>query len=75
MTDSDIRRALHDAMLKELLRKIQAGEATAADLNVARQYLKDANYTGVPETNPQIQRLGGMVLPFTSEPDEHGFAN
>ena len=34
-------RALQDLLAQELITKIEAGEATPTDLNVARQLLKD----------------------------------
>jgi len=34
-------RLLLEATFQDLLRKVQGGEATASDLNVARQLLKD----------------------------------
>jgi hypothetical protein len=33
--------ALHGLVARELARKIRSGDFTAADLNVARQFLKD----------------------------------
>lgn len=33
--------SLHGLVAKELARKLKSGEYTAADLNVARQFLKD----------------------------------
>ena len=33
--------ALHGLVARELARKIKSGDFTAADLNVARQFLKD----------------------------------
>ena len=38
---------LHECLAKELLGKIQSGEAKAGDLNVARQFLKDNGVTFV----------------------------
>ena len=69
MTDEEIQRTLHDAMVNELIRKIRAGEATAADLNVARQYLKDAGFETTRESKP-AQNLA-MTLPFANY-DEFG---
>jgi hypothetical protein len=73
MDNSQMMKALQDAMLKELLRKIEKGEATAADLNVARQYLKDNGIQAVAEHHPPTQSLAEK-LPFTSH-DEYGLPN
>jgi len=48
---------LHDSLLNALLKKVRSGEATAADLNVARQFLKD-NFVNVdPSKNEKLQKL------------------
>ena len=36
-----LMETLHHGIGEELLRRIQTGEATSADLSVARQFLKD----------------------------------
>jgi uncharacterized protein YaaQ len=36
---------LHDATAKELLMRVQSGEATASELSVAVKFLKDNNAT------------------------------
>jgi hypothetical protein len=55
--------ALQIALADELLKRVSAGTATAADLNVARQLLKDNNVQSLPQANPS---LGGLrlALPF-----------
>jgi hypothetical protein len=54
------------ALPKALLARIAAGEATAADLNVARQYLKDNGVQSTPSANPHMPelalKLGDVVL-------------
>ena len=69
MTDEELQRALHDAMIHELIRKIKSGEASAADLNVARQYLKDCGFEAIRESKP-VQNLA-ITLPFANY-DEFG---
>lgn len=54
---------LYQLMQQELIRKIKSGEATAADLNVARQLLKDVNYMPTPEVNEGAAELKD-ALPF-----------
>lgn len=46
---AELHAALHRQIAETLLAKIEAGEASAHDLNVARAYLKDNNVTGDPE--------------------------
>ena len=48
---------LHECLAKELLGKIQSGEAKAGDLNVARQFLKDNGIEGIPVENNPMQEL------------------
>ena len=38
---SDTLEDIHDGLAKELLRRVKDKSATASDLNVARQFLKD----------------------------------
>lgn len=68
----DIFAEMHLEMAKELLKKIKDGSATAADLSVARQFLKDNNISGVPAKDTP---LGSLVqsLPFTGEEEETKF--
>ena len=73
--DEDILRQLNDAMVNELLRKIREGEATAADLSVARQYLKDVNFGAVPDKHQPTADLG-KALPFSADDtDPYGLPN
>lgn len=37
----EVLKSLHKLLCEELVRRIQSGEASPADLNVARQMLKD----------------------------------
>ena len=54
---------LHSLLVNDLLTKIRSGEATAAELNVARQLLKD---NGVEAIVAEGNQLGSLVtdLPF-----------
>lgn len=62
--------ALHGALAQALANKIASGEATAADLAVARQFLKDNGIDGIPTDANPIGQLA-QQLPFqTSEEDE-----
>ncbi len=51
-------------LAQKLLARIQSGEATAADMNVARQLLKDNNIqAATPQANPGLAGLR-LALPF-----------
>lgn len=66
---------MHLAVAKELLRKIRDGEATAADLSVARQMLKDNHVTSVPKPGDPLDNLA-TTLPFSGEEEPYdGYAN
>ena len=43
--NEEILEKIHNSLSVELLNRIQSGEATPTDLNVARQLLKDNNIT------------------------------
>ncbi|WP_142850673.1 hypothetical protein [Telmatospirillum sp. J64-1] len=64
--DEALMEELHGAVARELLRRIKEGTATAADINVARQFLKDNN---VNADDPQDSPLGALVsnLPFLDD--------
>lgn len=54
---------LHEALADNLLEKINNGEASPADLSVARQFLKDNGIDAVINQNAPITRLA-LSLPF-----------
>ena len=57
---------LHLSIAEELLRRVLSGEATSADLNVARGFLKD---NGIDSTLQQSEPLNNLAesLPFRVE--------
>lgn len=58
---------LHELIAKEMMRRIESGEATPADMSAAIKFLKDNNITAVPtNTNPLGQMLDSLEnrLPF-----------
>lgn len=65
LTD-ELLAKLHEAVLKELLAKIESGEATPQHLNVARQFLSDNGIDAVLSANPGLQSLTDRLdsLPF-----------
>ena len=66
---AEVMEMLHGILASALADKIKDGTATAADLSVARQFLKDNGIDGIAnEANP----LGPLAaqLPFQSEDDD-----
>lgn len=57
---------LHEALVEELLRRVRSGEATAGDLGVARQMLKDnaVDCIAIPES--PLARLA-LSMPFDDD--------
>tara|TARA_R110000787_G_scaffold283281_4_gene395885 strand:+ start:1003 stop:1227 length:225 start_codon:yes stop_codon:yes gene_type:complete len=64
---NQILEELHTEIAVTLLARIQAGEATAADLSVARQYLKDNGIDSIAFKDSPVSNLAA-VLPF-NDPD------
>lgn len=62
----DIFQQLHTELTKELLKRVREGTATAADLNVARQWLINNQVAADPSINPGLKALGAELkdLPF-----------
>lgn len=62
--EASVAEQLHDALGLELLKRVRTGRATAADLSVARQFLRD---NGVEARKPgEHEVLQGLAdtLPF-----------
>lgn len=55
---------MHEALAKVLLQKIKNGEVTAAELNVARQFLKDNGIDATQKPGSPIDNLA-TSLPFS----------
>jgi hypothetical protein len=69
MEDKELLHELHSAVVKSLLEKIQNGTATAGELGVARQFLKDNNIDVSTKHSEPILRLS-EVLPFDPAMDD-----
>lgn len=54
---------LLDLLADDLVKKLESGEATAADLNVARQFLKDNAINCLPTKDNSLGKLVD-TLPF-----------
>lgn len=69
---SQIMNQLHSALAQELLDRVHSGTATASDLSVVRQFLKDNGIDSVPKKGSPLEKLS-HTLPFT-ETDEDEMA-
>lgn len=69
MNIDELQDLIHKGLAEALLAKLRSGEATASDLNVARQYLKDNGVTGLPAPGTPLQTLT-EVLPFDADEDD-----
>lgn len=54
---------LHTVLTEELLRRIQDGEASAGDLNVARSFLRDNNIEALPVEDSPLKNLLDTLPP------------
>tara|TARA_B100000287_G_scaffold161817_1_gene152633 strand:- start:475 stop:735 length:261 start_codon:yes stop_codon:yes gene_type:complete len=61
---SEKLKELHDVLATELLKRVKDPDAKSADLNVARQFLKDNNIDAVPVDDSPLKKLM-EELPFT----------
>jgi hypothetical protein len=62
---------LHAALAQELLDRVHGGEATASDLSVVRQFLKDNGIDSVPKKGSPLDQLNRATnLPFTEAEDD-----
>jgi hypothetical protein len=61
-----ILEQIHNALADELLRKIMDGSATATELNVARQFLKDNGIDCAPSASQPMLNLA-QIMPFDEE--------
>jgi hypothetical protein len=66
MNNKKILENIHDALASELLRKISDGTATATELNVARQFLKDNGVDCAIDTSKPMLNLA-KIMPFDEE--------
>jgi hypothetical protein len=58
---------LHLKLAQDLLNRVESGEATTADLSVARQFLKDNGVDSTVKVNKPMLNLA-EIMPF--DPDE-----
>jgi type II secretory pathway component PulF len=70
-TTDDLLGDLYDATVNALLGKIKSGEATAADLAVARAMLRDQGIAPAKGTHAATEQLKKQTLPFPTHSDEN----
>ena len=63
---SEKLKELHEVLANELLKRVSDPEAKSADLNVARQFLKDNNIDAVPVDDSPLKKLI-EELPFDAK--------
>lgn len=63
----EIMSELHECLAEQLLERIQDGEAKSADLNVARQFLKDNGIDGVPTQGNPLDNLTHALPQFDDD--------
>ena len=64
---NDKLRQLHAILAEKLLEKVKDPECKSADLNVARQFLRDNGIDAVPVDNSPLQNLIDE-MPFNEKP-------
>jgi hypothetical protein len=69
MTVEEILKVLHENTAKKLLDIVKSEEVTAAELNVARQFLKDNGIDGTIKNSEPLLNLA-KVMPFDPDEDE-----
>ncbi len=63
---ADLLAAIHEEIATKLLARIKSGEASTADFNVARQFLKDNNIDSPRTAGNPIDTLTNS-LPFAED--------
>ena len=66
MSDTKLRE-LHGILAQKLLEKVKDPECKSADLNVARQFLRDNGIDAVPTEDSPLQQLIDE-MPFNEKP-------
>ena len=66
----DFLALLHDDLAKALSKKIKSGEATAADMSVARQFLKDNGIDAIPTKGNPLSELQDALPEFSADDED-----
>jgi hypothetical protein len=65
MATAEMFEMLHGILTKELIARIQSGEATTADLRAAIDWLAKNDITGVPVEDSPLASLAGLIPELT----------
>lgn len=68
----ELLSSLHGAMADAMKKKLDSGEATASDLNVIRQFLKDNGINADGEKSEQLQGLVDELPDLDNVTQLHG---
>lgn len=63
LSNRTLEEELYDELVKSLLARVKSGEATAAQLGVVRQFLKDNSISADKDKHPALGALA-KSLPF-----------
>ena len=66
---NDLLEMLHNAVAKDLLDKVESGEATAQELSAAIKFLKDNGIEATRETSKDLGKLADTALPQFDDED------
>ena len=67
MDSKDIMYILHRTLAEQLLSRVQDPDAKSADLNVARQFLKENGIDALPVNNSPLSELVKSLPDFNDE--------
>lgn len=67
---TELLETLHVELTKQLLLRVQSGEATAAELGAARQMLKDNGIEAIPASNSPLDDLSKSLPVYDQEDDD-----
>lgn len=70
MSLHDLFAKLHEKLVAELIKRIESGEASDKDLEVARKLLTDNSITATPQAQPGLTNLEGLLSELPQEPGE-----
>lgn len=70
----ELMASIHDAVAKELLRKVASGEATASELSVAVKFLKDNGIEALAVSDSPLANLAAS-LPAFDDVEEDALPN
>lgn len=67
MASEEMFQHLHGLLTKELIDRIQTGQATTADLRAAIDWLAKNDITGVPVEDSPLASLAGLIPELSFE--------